>query len=595
MKGLLGRRYDANRLGRLHHEEADLLLWPFHQHVPADQKLDQDHGYTEMIRSSRALPHADRSRGDWVGEFIGTWVATSSLVAWNAHDQALRHKLERMIQEWLSCQQTDGYLGTYDEPDRWKSWDVWVQAHDLLGLLTWYRYTQDQPSLAAAVRIADLLLHDFGPGARRLCVGQHGGMASYALLEPIVWLYWETADPRYLVFARWIVADWDEPGGPSICRALLAGQGVAGVGTAKAAEMLIDLTGLADLVRATGDMQLLQPILIAWDDIVQHHLYITGSASTGEYFRNDFVLRNDGLFRLGETCVTMTWLYLNLSLGRLTGESRFFDMAEQALYNHLLAAQSPDGRGWAYYLGLRDSKRHRWHTDPDCCPTRGSRAIAQLPQHVFGITPGGLAVNLYEAADARLTLPSGLHVRATIDTRYPFSGEVRLSLYPARPARFAVQMRRPGWCQGWRLAVNGTDLAASEEHHGYLCVDRMWSPGDVIDLKLDMPPRVIIDERGNNGRAAFARGPLVYAADCAFLPAATLLDDVIVFLNGAQPAACIKVLVPADSQSARLAVRTAVQKPQRGSNLWGNSGRYFDLRVKQREPSRAGDPACTVL
>jgi len=31
----------------------------------------------------------------------------------------------------------------------------------------------------------------------------------------------------------------------------------------------------------------------------------------------------------------------------------------------LLAAQSPDGWGWAYYVGLRDSKRYRWHTDPN--------------------------------------------------------------------------------------------------------------------------------------------------------------------------------------------------------------------------------------
>ncbi|NTU76156.1 MAG: SDR family NAD(P)-dependent oxidoreductase, partial [Anaerolineaceae bacterium] len=68
------------------------------------------------------------------------------------------------------------------------------------------------------------------------------------------------------------------------------------------------------------------------------------------------------------------------------------DMVEQTLYNHLLGAQSPDGRGWAYYMGLRDSKRFRWHTDPDCCPTRGVRALAQMVQHVFSTTRDGIAV-----------------------------------------------------------------------------------------------------------------------------------------------------------------------------------------------------------
>lgn len=333
-----------------------------------------------MGRNKGTAPHPEITEGDWQGEFLGNWLDAACISAWNAGDEQLRAKVDAIVRDWLATQDEDGYLGTYDEKDRWEQWDVWVQAHDLIGLLSYHRYAGSEAALDAAVRVADRVLRDFGPGKRSLCATgpkypryNDFGMASSAILEPLLWLYWKTGKERYLDFGRWLVDDdWEAPGGPAIVNSLLGGRGVAGTANAKGAEMLIALTGLAELYRATGEERYLKTILVAWDDIVQHHLYITGSASTGEFFRPDFALRNDGLFRLGEVCVTKTWMYLNLSLGRLTGEARFFDMVEQTLYNHLLGAQSPDGRGWAYYMGLRDSKRYRWHTDPDCCPTRAS-------------------------------------------------------------------------------------------------------------------------------------------------------------------------------------------------------------------------------
>ena len=61
----------------------------------------------------------------------------------------------------------------------------------------------------------------------------------------------------------------------------------------KAYEMLSNLVGLCELARATGDRELLEPVLNAWQDIVAKRLYLTGSASQGEHFRGDHELPND--------------------------------------------------------------------------------------------------------------------------------------------------------------------------------------------------------------------------------------------------------------------------------------------------------------
>ena len=565
LTGLLGKRLEFSRLNRLHHQEEDHLLWPFQQGCPVG-----------FMHPKRPRPEI---RGDWQGEFLGTWLDAACLSAWNASDDALRAKIERMAEAWMAAQHEDGYLGTYSLKDRWKSWDIWIHAHNLVGLLSCYHFTHDDRALQTAVRAMDCILAEFGPGLRSVnTTGPHGGMASSAILEPAVWLYFETKDAKYLDFARWLAdVDWETPAGPQIISSLLAGRGVAGTANGKGIEMLMDFFGLVELYRATGESRYLDTVLAAWDDIVRHQLYITGSASTGEHFRPDYLLQNDGLYMVGETCVSMGWMYLNFSLGRLTGEARFFDMAEQTIYNHLLAAQSPDGRGWAYYTGLRDSKRYRWHTDPECCPSKGVRALAHIPQHVVTLTDGGLAVNLYEPFQAELPLANAGIVQISLESNYPYDGQVRLRLDPSARQEFSVRLRIPGWCRDWFLSLNNRPVSIQTDETGYIVLRRAWQPGDMLELNLAMPIHTVVDQIGNPGRAALTRGPLVYALDQAFLPSGVNLDDVILALPASGPAAGITPKLEPTSGAVHLQAQRLIQTAKFGPGLWLEPQRYHDL------------------
>jgi hypothetical protein len=401
------------------------------------------------------------------------------------------------------------------------------------------------------------------------------GMASSAILEPIIWLYWETGDQRYLDFGRWLVdEDWEGPGGAQILSAILSGRGVANVGNAKGIEMLIDFAGLLELYRATGEERYFNAIQMAWEDIVHHHLYITGSASTGEFFPKDFVLRNEGVYMIGETCVSMGWLYLNLSLGRLTGDGKYFDIAEQTLYNHLMAAQSPDGRNWVYYMGLRDSKRYRWHTDPECCPSRGVRAVAQMPTHLITLFGDGLMVNFYDQAEAHLTLDSGSEVVVNMETDYPYDGHVSIRLQPAQPEAFTLRLRVPGWCRSFELRINGSDQAIQADEKGYLVIQRTWTNGDLVELDLDMPVQAVVDTLGNPGKVALTRGPLVFSADQSYLPPAMLLDDILLVLDKDGSAKDVQVVKNAETGSVHLLVTSARIQPSPEVELWREKERY---------------------
>ena len=229
--------------------------------------------------------------------------------------------------------------------------------------------------------MVDLLIATF-PGKKSiLAAGTHVGMAATSVLEPIVLLYRFTGDGRYLEFARYIVKSWDEPRGPAIAASLRAGKGVNRTANGKAYEMLSNLVGLCELARATGDRGLLDPVLNAWNDIVANRLYITGSASAGEVFHDDHVLPNQVGAHLGETCVTTTWIQLNLQLLRLTGDAKYGDELERSIYNHLAAAQNPRGDDWCYYTALEGKKQY--DAGITCCHSSGPRGMALAVQAAY--------------------------------------------------------------------------------------------------------------------------------------------------------------------------------------------------------------------
>jgi len=491
LTGWLGARVRANAEHRLLELDEDVLLGGF-EHRPGAQA--------------------------WIGEHVGKFLHAATLAWANGHDPRLRKKLDRVVARFLATQEADGYLGTYLEDRRFglfdgADWDVWVHKYAILGLLAYAEHTGDAAALAAARRAADLLLATFGPGHRSLIgAGTHVGMAATSVLEPMVLLHRATGEPRYLDFARWIVAEWDAPGGPRIASSLQSGNGVEGTANAKAYEMLSNLVGLCELVRTTGERDLLAPVLAAFEDVVAHHLYLTGSASRGERFGADFELPNAESAAVGETCVTVTWLQLDAQLLRLTGQARFGDELERTLYNHLAAAQHEDGSRWCYFTSLDGGKpySHEIH----CCGSSGPRGLALAPS-LSMLTAGErtLVINLFDTTEARLRL-DGQDVVATLESEFPRRGQARLHLHMTRPATLAVFVRAPAWAQPVELP--GASIVGSP-HDGRWAVlpERRYAPGAEVAFTFNLAVTMAAGAHGNAGHAAWCYGPFVLAWDSA--------------------------------------------------------------------------------
>jgi len=463
----------------------------------------------------------------WIGEHIGKWLHAATLAWANTGDTKLREKLDHAVIELLKTQEPDGYLGTYlpdkrlgldDRPNA--DWDVWSHKYNLIGLLTYHQYTGDPAALEACRKMADLLLATFPEKRSILAAGTHMGMAATSVLEPIVLLYRFTGDERYLDFARYIVRSWDEPKGPTIIATLLKEKQVNRTANGKAYEMLSNLVGLCELIRVTGDRDALQAVQNAWQDVVTNRLYLTGSTSQGEYFRDgDHYLPNQQSANVAETCVTTTWIQFNLQLLRLTGEAKFAHELERTLYNHLAAAQRPDGVQWCYFTSLDGTKPYG--PGISCCVSSGPRGMALAPLAAYLKTrvddADALAVNTFETSRAAVDLGGETFI-VQQDSEFPWRGESVLTFKLAQPVRFALQVSLPAWARPVRLSVNGQDTETTERHGWITLAAREWKDGDRVELRFSLGAGVVMGAHGNAGHAALTWGPFVLAYDTSKNP-----------------------------------------------------------------------------
>lgn len=444
---------------------------------------------------------------DWIGEHVGKYLHAGANAWLYTGDPRLKTQMDRIVRALIATQLSDGYLGTYTDDKRWTSWDVWVHKYDLLGLLAYYEITRYEPALASARKVGDLLVRTFGtgPGQRDIIASStHVGMAASSVLEPMVLLYRQTGEPRYLEFCQYIVKAWEQPNGPKLISSLNATGSVFRTANSKAYEMMSDLVGLVELYRTTGDPALLKPAVAAWRDIQSRRLYISGTTSSHEHFQEDLSLRGEQSDDVGEGCATVTWMQLTMQLLRVTGEVQYAEELERTIYNQLLAAQNPADGDICYFTALNGKKSPT--PGINCCVSSEPRGISMIPSLAWGRKDSGVAVLLYAGGRLESDLAS-LEMR----TRYPMDGAVAITVKPASPARFPLYLRVPAWASTYTAVVNGERYSGAAG--SFLTIDRTWYPGDVLQIHMDIAVRAISGKPTYSQSVAIQRGPQVLALE----------------------------------------------------------------------------------
>ncbi|HZP04851.1 MAG TPA: beta-L-arabinofuranosidase domain-containing protein [Terracidiphilus sp.] len=474
----------------------------------------------------------------------------------------LRKTTDAMIRDIVAAQEPGGYLNTYYVDDRKSQrmlYPVQTTGHELYdighllqGAIAYYRATGDRTLLDAGMRFVDLfLLPNYGPGAI-----QKGIVAGHPEIEmALIELYRTTGKRQYVDLAGYILhGDERIPltprqitymfcGIPFTSRTRLEGHAV---------RAMYACCGATDYYLETGDQAYWKTLNTLWNDLIEHQLYVTGGVGAreaGEAFGDAYELPNARAY--GESCAAIGNMMWNWRMLAASGEARFTDVIERALYNGINSGMSLDGKTYCYRNPLAyDSSsssseshslgndiRNPWY-DTTCCPPNLERTLASLPGYFYSISDDGIYVHLYDNSELTWHLHDGSGVKIRQVTRYPWEGQVKLKVAPETPSSFAVYVRIPGWSEKNAVKVNG-ELIAGSQPGQYLAIRRRWSANDTIELSFDMRTRVLkanpsVSE--DRGRVAFQRGPIVFCMenlDQADHSAGTDLSDYMVQASAA--------------------------------------------------------------
>jgi len=233
-----------------------------------------------------------------------------------------------------------------------------------------------------------------------------------------------------------------------------------------------------------------------------------------------------------ETCANIGNVLWNWRMLQATGQAKYADVMELALYNSVLSGISLNGRGFLYTNPLSYSDDEpfspRWSKDrigyiklSNCCPPNVVRTISEVSDYAYSISNKGLFVNLYGGNKLNGTLKDGSLVKISQVTDYPWNGKITISLNQVSKNPFSIFLRIPGWCNSAELSINGKKVEQPLTPGTYAEVNRVWKAGDKIELNLPMEAELmeanpLVEETRN--QVAVKRGPVVYCLESADLP-----------------------------------------------------------------------------
>lgn len=465
-------------------------------------------------------------RGAWASEFWGKWVQGAMSYYRYQPDSALYAKIEDSVKKMMATQQPNGYIGDYNDQTQLTNWDVWGRKYTLLGLVKWYRISQDPAVLESACRLLDYTMTQIGPGKKHIYeTGYYRGMPPSSILEPVMFLYGETKNEAYLNFAKFIVEDDESKDGPQLiakCNEPVAKRFVLQKGQSwwsfdngqKGYEMMSCYIGLLELYKVTGEERYLQAAISAYRHVLDEEVNITGGACCLECFFEGKKAQTHPALHTMETCVTFTWMQFAERLLQICGESQYVDQIERTMYNALMASMKQDNSEIVKYVPLEGFRREgedQCGVHINCCNANAPRAFAMIPRVAYRMpNETRVDVNLYISSEATFRFGKR-HLTIAQETEYPKGDEVTVTLSPDKPMAAQLAFRIPAWSQNTVVEMNGEKLD-NVPCGDYFLLSRVWKAGDKIRIHFDMQAHVVEQK----GMVAIERGPIVLTRDTRF-------------------------------------------------------------------------------
>lgn len=436
------------------------------------------------------------------------------------------------------------------------NFETYNLGHLMMAGITHYRATGKRTLFDAAIKATDFLCHFYETASAELarnaiCPSHYMG---------VVEMYRATGNPRYLELSKNLIdiRGMVENGTDDNQDRIPFREQYNAMGHAVRANYLY--AGVADVYAETGEEQLMKNLTSIWKDIVTRKMYVTGACGAlydgtspdGTVYEPDLIQKvhqsYGRAFQLpqstahNETCANIGNMLFNWRMLQSTGDAKYAEIVETALYNSVLSGVSLDGKHYFYTNPLRVSADFpytmRWSKIREeyiklcnCCPPNTLRTICEAQNYAYTMSEDALWCNLYGESELTTTY-AGKPLVVKQFTGYPYDGNIRLEIAEiAKKEPMKLYLRIPEWCDKAIVKVNGEEVNVPTEANTYACVERAWKKGDRVELDLEMRVKLLesnplVEESRNE--TVVKRGPLVYCLESCDIEGGKKIDNVLI-------------------------------------------------------------------
>ncbi len=464
------------------------------------------------------------------GHFAGHWLSAAAHFAANDGDNLLKARTEDMVKQLAYFQQLNGgqWVGSVSEKyfDMLeKGQPVWSPQYTLhktlMGLYDDYRYLANPEALAVLEKGADW----FDTWTRDLVEKGRGevvyGGECAGMLELWADLYGTTQDSQYLELASRYAM-------PDLFKVLLEGKDALSNDHANASVPWIQ--GAARIYEITGDNRYKTIVENFWKTAVQERgMFATTGNNAGEFWiPNQQFARFLGS-RTQEHCTVYNMVRVAQYLLKWTGEARFADYIERALYNGILAQQNPNTGLIAYFLPLEPGAHKTWGSETHdfwCCHGSLVQAQAMIEDLIYYRTVDGITVSQFIPSETTFQVggAQAVQITQTLDTsggKKNFESAdpttqwmVRLQIRgEAGSEPWVLRIRQPWWVSKQAaITLDGQPVNASLNAGGFLEVPIAQSTAESV-VEVVFSKQVLKETLpGDDRHFALMDGPIVLAA-----------------------------------------------------------------------------------
>jgi DUF1680 family protein len=278
------------------------------------------------------------------------------------------------------------------------------------------------------------------------------------------------------------------------------------------------IIGAARMYEVTGERRYREIAEYFLAEVLAARNYVIGNTSQDEHWKSPAGhLEGTLAWTNAECCVAYNLMKLQRHVFCWSGDARWMDAYERALFNCRLGTQNAQGLK-QYFFPLAAGYWRAYNSADEsfwCCTGTGAEEFAKLADTIYFRRGSDLFVNQFIASTLDWK-EEGIAVEQV--TKFPREQGATLKIKSTRPALRTIHLRIPSWTsEDAQVKINGRLLESMANPGSYLALRRIWQDGDTIAVSLPMELRQE-SLPGDESVCAALYGPLVLAADLGAAP-----------------------------------------------------------------------------